>query len=221
MTSRERSDATPLLCFVRHAETTWNLEGRVQGHRESPLSAVGLLQSRCLGQLLGRQGWDELYASDLARTLQTARVIGHHAGIAVQPRQDLRERGQGRLEGRLGTEVAAFEDDFDGPAVGREPRTEFEDRCLRSVGDIVESARGRRIIVVTHGGVIGACRASIGAPPDARHQPPESASVSLLNPTRGDPVWHLYNATSHLGRWRSAAASTTIRALMTNGGEPE
>ena len=66
---------TTRLCIVRHGETAWNAEHRVQGQLDVPLNATGLAQAEAIARALGREKFDAIYASDLARALQTAAPI--------------------------------------------------------------------------------------------------------------------------------------------------
>ena len=91
--------------IVRHAQTSWNLEGRIQGHIDIPLSEVGLRQTDALRDRLA--GWDihAAYASDLKRTMETARSILQGRSISPSPTPELREFSYGRWEGMTHAEV--------------------------------------------------------------------------------------------------------------------
>ena len=136
----------PTLLFVRHGETDWNAEGRLQGHTDRPLNDYGRRQARALAErLAGEEPVDAVYASDLARAKETAEIVGRRLGLPVVVDPDLREKNWGSWEGLTGDERAAIE------LVGESTR-EHRDRVLRAVRRIVERHPGQRVVVVTHGG---------------------------------------------------------------------
>ncbi len=102
MTREDVQTATLTLHFVRHGETLWNRERRMQGQRyEVPLSELGREQAREVAASLASVPAQALYASDLLRTLETARAISDSTGLPVIEEPALRERHFGVLQGRL------------------------------------------------------------------------------------------------------------------------
>lgn len=91
--------------IVRHGQTEWNVERRIQGHSDSPLTEEGLVQAKTLGNTLNHISFDVVYSSDLLRAKRTAELIMHEKSLAIKTAQALREKNQGRLEGRLRKEV--------------------------------------------------------------------------------------------------------------------
>ena len=93
--------------LVRHGETEWNLNGRIQGQMDVPLNATGRRQADLLGRRLDAVHFDAIYSSDLARTYETAQLIakGRDLGIATDP--DLREFAYGAWEGLTQAEIEA------------------------------------------------------------------------------------------------------------------
>jgi len=183
------------ICFVRHGETQWNLEGRVQGQQESALSARGVLQSQAVSRRLRHMGtWQAVYSSDLVRAQQTASAIASALGLSVRTRLELRERAQGKLEGALITDIQTS--DIDSPNIGREDPEAFAVRCWQ--GMHIVSARGGRAIVVTHGGVIRFLRQHLGPADTKAAAVPRNASISILS---GEPPhfsWSIFDDISHL-----------------------
>ena len=96
---------TRRLLIARHGETDWNLEGRIQGHRDIPLSGKGLAQAASLGRRLAQVEVDAAYASDLARTTQTAEAVLAGREVALSHVPELREFSYGRWEGMTHREV--------------------------------------------------------------------------------------------------------------------
>jgi broad specificity phosphatase PhoE len=93
--------------FLRHGETDWNLEGRIQGQRDIPLNATGLAQARAAAQLLPPGHIDRVIASPLRRALDTAQAVAARYGIPLHRDEGLQERGFGSFEGRLIDELKA------------------------------------------------------------------------------------------------------------------
>jgi probable phosphoglycerate mutase len=150
---------------VRHGETRWNLEGRVQGHGDSALTAAGVEQARSIGRRVAREPFDLLVASDLGRALDTARCIAEHTGHEVRRDARLRERSFGAGEGLTYGEIDrrypdAFtrsrDTDPDYAVPGGESRNAFHDRVARAFEALAGERPEGRILVVTHGGVLSA-----------------------------------------------------------------
>lgn len=141
--------------FVRHGQTDWNLHKRIQGSTDIPLNGTGRAEAASTGlSLLGRS-WDGIVASPLSRAAETARIIAGELSLAAPVLLPaLTERHHGDIEG---LSFAERQERFpDGVAVpGLEPRQSVLDRVLPVLGQLAENGPGRRILVVTHGGVIG------------------------------------------------------------------
>ena len=162
--------------LVRHGETQWNREMRIQGQGDSSLTPTGIAQADAVARRLASSGANLLLASDLGRTLQTARPIAHATGLPVRTHAGLRERSFGIFEGLTADEIAAAhpavhrqwrERDPDFVIPGGESMRQLGDRVSRTLAEIAASdaAQGAGIIiVVTHGGVLDAAyRIATGA----------------------------------------------------------
>ncbi len=144
------------LCLVRHGESEWNREGLIQGHADPGLSAAGRLQAAAVASLLAAESWDFLFSSDLARALQTAATIAGRIGCSICRRVDLRERYLGKLQGAPAPEARLRYPSWDVPELQCEPMAQFRQRSIAALTDIAAAAKGRRAVVVTHGGLIRA-----------------------------------------------------------------
>ena len=134
------------LLLVRHGETDWNAEGRLQGHTDRPLSDFGRSQARRLAAELEHEGIDAVYSSDLARARETAEIVGERLGLPVVLDPDLREKDWGNWEGLTAVERDRVE--FAG-----ESTEAHQKRMLRALQRIAEHhPDGARVLVVTHGG---------------------------------------------------------------------
>jgi probable phosphoglycerate mutase len=162
------------LILVRHGETAWNAERRLQGHVDTPLNDEGRRQARALAAMLVRgtssiapAPYGRLVSSDLDRTFQTARPIAALLDMEITRDPRLRERCFGAFEGLLYDEVQqhypqawsqwqAREVDARYPEGERqaETLTEFAERVKHALTDIASRYVGQRIIVVTHGGFL-------------------------------------------------------------------
>jgi broad specificity phosphatase PhoE len=135
------------LLLVRHGETDWNAEGRLQGHTDTPLNDYGRRQAAALAETLAGDGIDALYASDLARARETAEILGARLGLVVELDPDLREKDWGTWEGLTPMEREAVE------FVG-ESTDEHRERTLRALRAIAERHPEQSVLVVTHGGSV-------------------------------------------------------------------
>ena len=150
---------------IRHAETAWNRERRMQGHVDTALSEAGRAQAAALGRRLAGARFSALYSSDLARAHETARAIAECSGREIVSDVRLRERSFGIFEGLTYAEMASHHpEDFarfdsrdpDYVMPGGESARAFWERCLACLGDIAERHTGDEVVVVTHGLVLDA-----------------------------------------------------------------
>lgn len=134
------------LLLVRHGETDWNADGRLQGHTDRPLSDYGRRQARQLASELEAEELEAIYSSDLARARETADIVGEQLGLPVELEPDLREKDWGNWEGLSLVERDRVE------FVG-ESTEAHQERTLRALRRIAEGHPGdSRVLVVTHGG---------------------------------------------------------------------
>ena len=151
------------ILLVRHAETDWNAERRVQGHSDTPLNDTGRAQARALAEELADEGIDAVYSSDLLRAHETARIVAKARGLEVMSIRDLRERHFGRWEGLTDDEIfARFPEARNGSWGDGESREEMAGRVLQALQRIAETHEGGRVLVVSHGGPLRAVLAHCG-----------------------------------------------------------
>lgn len=153
------------LYLVRHGETTWNAEGRVQGHSESMLSASGIAQAAERSDEMLQHRFDAAYCSSSQRTRQTVHGLLDGAVDHVRYRDDLREIMLGSWEGRLRKDLQEehaelYEKYFHRPAEfeleGAENYAQLQQRGEDALTEIVEVHAGQRVLVVSHGAIIKA-----------------------------------------------------------------
>jgi broad specificity phosphatase PhoE len=139
--------------LVRHGEADWNVQRRVQGRSDRPLTQVGVAQARALAEQLADERIDAVYSSDLARAHDTARLIADVHGLQVETLPELRERDFGTWEGLTDDEVfARFPLAHTGSWGDAETREELGARIVGAMGRIASRHPDGRVLVVTHGG---------------------------------------------------------------------
>ena len=152
---------------VRHGETDWNVERRVQGHTDRPLNETGQAQAERLRDELAGEQLDAAYASDLARAYETARIVVAGRGLDVVTDPDLRERDFGTWEGLTDQEILErFPEARHHPWGDAETPAEMAERVHGALERIAARHPGGRVLVVTHGGPLRAILRGCGAPAD-------------------------------------------------------
>lgn len=145
--------------LVRHGETQWNVERRMQGWGDSALTQLGQDQARRHGVLLNREGVSRILASDLGRVRQTISLMQEHCTSAVQFDSNLRECNMGRWEGQLVEDIKRdwkaeyrrwrVDSEINAPP-GGEAINEMKSR-ISKVLDAVVSDADSRVAFITHG----------------------------------------------------------------------
>jgi broad specificity phosphatase PhoE len=155
------------LYLVRHGETDWNRQHRIQGLTDIPLNATGRRQARAAGKLLSRRSWNRIYASPLSRATETASIIAGQTGLPEpEPVDALVERNYGEAEGLNFIEIdRRYPNRSEVP--GQESREEVIARVVPALRDLAAAHPGESLIVVSHGGAIRAML--MAADPDGRH----------------------------------------------------
>jgi len=148
------------LVVIRHGETLWNSEHRMQGQQDSALSELGRAQARALAKRMQNERFTHLYSSDLTRAFETAKAVADVTGHEVRLDTGLRERSFGIFEGLTRAEMAARhpeeyarfrsrDPDYALPG-GESPRA-FHDRCMNCFTQIATRHAGERVVVIAHG----------------------------------------------------------------------
>ena len=155
------------LYLVRHGETNWNREKRIQGLTDISLNDTGRAQAKTTGSLLARRSWDAVYASPLSRARETASIIAIELGLGGPILLDaLVERNYGAAEGLNWFEVELRYPH--GTAVpGRESREQVGARVIPALVALAEQRTGQSLVIVSHGGAIRAVLSEVE--PSASH----------------------------------------------------
>ena len=152
------------ICLIRHGETPWNSERRIQGQTDIELNAKGRRQAHAAGRWLKDERASALYSSDLLRAWQTAQAVGLDCGLTPKLAPELRERRCGILEGLRFDDAklshpevyAGYElrqPDYALPGDG-ESLDDLHARVVARMREIAAIHVGETVLVVTHGGVL-------------------------------------------------------------------
>ena len=163
---------------IRHGETSWNVDTRIQGQLDIPLSANGRWQAERLAEALRDESIKAIYASDLTRAWETAQYLGHVHGLQVTKETGLRERGCGDFEGKTFAEIEVLlpeqslrwrKRDPEFSPAGGESLVALRARVIEAAQRLATLHPGEQIALVGHGGVMdvlyrAATRLDIQAP---------------------------------------------------------
>ncbi len=154
------------LHVVRHGETDWNRERRVQGHTDVPLNDEGRRQSLALAKELSATHLDAAYSSDLSRARETARLVIGAGATALVEDPDLREKHFGTWEGLTDDAIRArYPQAVIGSWGDGETVDAMDSRVIEAVERIARSHDGGSVLLVTHGGPIRALYRHAGVDP--------------------------------------------------------
>ena len=156
------------LHLIRHGETNWNKERRVQGQSDSHLTDLGTQQAKELGQRIAHLEFDKIYCSSSLRTRQTAEYAFPELATEIKYLDELREIFLGPWEGHLYEDLAQSEPESHGhfweqPHLfrlsGAESFFELQQRAIDAVAEIeaahrTDSVSGRKVAIVSHGALI-------------------------------------------------------------------
>ncbi|MGH7775999.1 MAG: histidine phosphatase family protein [Candidatus Dormibacterales bacterium] len=205
------------LFLVRHAQSAWNRDRRIQGQTDSPLSELGRGQAALLAERLAGGRWVGLWSSDLRRARETAAALEAALGLAAELDAGLREIGLGGWEGRSREEIEAEdpgrwemwrrEPDWD-VVPGSEGTEPFRIRVEAAMARIAARHPGGDVLVVTHGGVIQVTlAAALGRPARGRFGfVIGNASVTVVGRREGRLVIERVNDTCHLDALEASPA---------------
>jgi probable phosphoglycerate mutase len=196
-----------LMYCIRHGESTYNAEGRVQGHLNIPLSDLGRRQAAALAEV--SRGWaaEAIFCSPLQRARETAEPIAAALALAVREEPRLIEIGVGVFQGHSRNELdRIFPEEYarwrsgdpDYMVPGGESRRALMQRG-REVLESIAQCDYQRVVVVSHGAILAAAFKSLLEVPAHRH--PfllENASVSRLEIDHAIVRLHTLNEVAHL-----------------------
>lgn len=195
--------------LIRHGQTRWNEEGKIQGKTDIPLNETGLLQAECLADAMEHYPVTAIYCSVLERARQTAACVAERKQLAVRPMEQIREVDFGLWEGKTWKEIQeTYPEDsvrWDrNPAQGTPTGGELRESCRQRVQQAVEqilAEAGGDVAVVAHGGIlVYVIDYLLRNQPDRQKIIVQNASISVVEYDRSSAVGRLLilNDTSHL-----------------------
>jgi broad specificity phosphatase PhoE len=178
-----------LLYLIRHGESLYNAEARIQGQSDVALSPLGLRQAETLANALAGERIDAIFASPLRRAMQTAEPIAERLGLAIQADDRLKEIHAGIFQGLLWAEIESrFPEAFrpwreqhpDFVIPGGESRRSLMVRGL-AVFESIREGPFHRVAIVSHGGILAAAlKALLRIPAEVNPFGLFNASISKL-----------------------------------------
>lgn len=202
--------------ITRHGQTEWNLERRLQGWRDAPLTELGERQAKALGKRLRKINFDRVYCSPLGRTRKTAEIaLDGENNTEIIFDERLKEINMGEWEGmkseKVEEEYPEYYDNFWNSPDKYEPRTgesfyEIKDRIVEALEDIIEEDSEETILIISHG-----CASKIilsyfeGRPLSDLWNPPtlKETNLSLIEVDGDENNILMYGDTSHLEELQS------------------
>ena len=202
-------DGQTTIIAVRHGETEWNVEGRWQGHFNSPLTDKGKWQAEALAKRLKAIDFNHLYSSDLGRAVETAKPIAALKGMEIKFEKRLREKALGIFEGMTREEMNLnYPEEYDlylennpdySAPEGESSRQRFN-RNIAALDEIALKHKGETVLIVIHGGVLDSIiRYVLNIPLDEpRRFSMKNASISVCTCSNGDWRLETWGDVSHL-----------------------
>lgn len=150
------------LYLIRHGQTGWNIEGKIQGRTDIPLNEKGIRQAELLAEAMRDRPVTALFSSPLKRAFETAEYISKNGKLPVTPVAELAEVDFGLWEGLTWEQIhVAYPGDFEGwdrnptayTPTGGETREHCKERCRRAMERILAESKGD-IAIVAHGGIL-------------------------------------------------------------------
>ncbi|MFN3749744.1 MAG: histidine phosphatase family protein [Thiobacillus sp.] len=151
------------ICLIRHGETDWNVERRIQGHLDIPLNDTGRAQALAMAFNAAHQRFHAIYSSDLARAMETAQSLAQREDHVVRPLPQLRERHYGIFQGLTVAEAAARHPEAHARYRVRDPDYDFETgeslrtfaaRVADGIAWLVRHHPGQTLAAICHSGVL-------------------------------------------------------------------
>ena len=154
---------TTRICFIRHGETDWNVDKRIQGQTDTPLNETGRGQALAMAFNAAHHDFSAVYSSDLVRALDTAKMVASRRGFEVLTLPQFRERHFGIFQGLTAEEglqrypaadVWYTARDVNYDFVTGESLVQFAERVKQAVDTLAKNHANQTIAVVSHAGVL-------------------------------------------------------------------
>jgi probable phosphoglycerate mutase len=151
------------ICIVRHGETEWNVEKRIQGHLDIPLNSTGRAQALAMAFSASHHRFQAVFSSDLSRASATAHALAQRQGLEVRLMPQFRERNYGIFQGLTATEASHRFPKAHERYQRRDPDYDFETgetlhdlvgRVAEGIDFLVRHHAGQTLALVSHSGVL-------------------------------------------------------------------
>lgn len=185
------------ICIIRHGETDWNREGRIQGSADIPMNATGKEQAEKCATYLAQSNWDVIISSPLTRAKETALIINKKLQLPFIEMAAFKERDFGDAEGMTSEEREAMFPDREFP--NQESRESLTARVMEGIQKLHEMYPSGKVLLVAHGGVINAILATISNG-DIGSGKTRLSHACISNIYYDQDKWMIknYNQTTHL-----------------------
>ncbi len=186
--------------LIRHGITEWNYLGKAQGVADIPLNETGWKQASAVGERLARgEKWDLIISSDLKRAAETAKSISNKLNLPISHFDDrIREINCGEIEGTTEEErIEKWGTNWRDLELGIEKSGDVARRGIEFLEEIVSTYKGKRILIVSHGALIGLTLQKV-LPQKFAKTYLDNTSITILNYQEGEWDCPLYNCTEHL-----------------------
>jgi alpha-ribazole phosphatase len=198
-----------LIYLVRHGETQWNRDARIQGQLDIPLNEEGIKQARLLAKRFVKVDLDAIYASDLSRAINTAEIVAGVKGLSVEAAPQFREIDFGLWQGMTWQEIDKEYPESRrqmeiSPETAHPPKGEswsdVADRVFKGLDDIAGKWPEGNVMVVSHGGSsrMAICRILDISLAKRWKLRMDNTSISILEYRNGDWLVRCFNDVSHL-----------------------
>jgi 2,3-bisphosphoglycerate-dependent phosphoglycerate mutase len=186
--------------LIRHGITEWNSLGKAQGVSDIPLNEIGRKQATNIADRLSlEEQWDMIITSDLSRAFETAKIIGSKIGLPISHIDErVREINCGEIEGTTEDQrVKQWGSEWRNLELGIENFEDVSNRGIDFLKDIVCTYKGKRILVVSHGALIGLTLQKL-LPQKFQQTYIDNTSITILSNIEDKWDCSLYNCTRHL-----------------------
>ncbi|WP_112179187.1 histidine phosphatase family protein [Paraliobacillus zengyii] len=186
-----------MICLIRHGETDWNLQGRIQGGTDIELNENGVKQAEACKTYFEGADWDLIIASPMKRAKRTAEIINKALNVDLVEMSDFKERTFGEAEGLTLAERNKLFPDGNYP--GQESKEDLESRVMAGIGLINKTFPNKKVLLVAHGAVIHAIL-SVTSGEEIDFTNTKLLNACLSNIEYTEDKWHVhnYNQIDHL-----------------------
>ncbi|MBE6051513.1 MAG: histidine phosphatase family protein [Clostridium sp.] len=194
--------------LTRHGQTLWNLEKRLQGQGDSPLTEAGIEGAKLLGERLKNIDLDVIYTSPIKRALQTAKLIKGDRNIKLVEEDGLMEINFGEYEGHTEEEMLSlgrgeeiskiFNGEMDAIPPKGESLRMVADRVKETLDKIIEKEKDKKILIVTHGTTLKTIVSYFREDSEIYHEIMGQATLTKVIENNGNFSFEYINNGDHL-----------------------